>query len=319
MTGSAIFMFVLGLGTTYSRRTNRQMVQSGVKMLIYELVWNVLAMGLPTVLGQLLRGMFGLETAWDFTWEQMPILLQYINVFFIAGISYFLLAFLRWVGTPVWVYFALTLLFIFVNPFLYMEGKSTGFAVADYVLTMFAGGRPEVSLICLAHFPYVLLGAGFGRLLRKTADKTRLYKTIAIPAAAIVVVYFLRTFRTYEGLDALYQYSSDGYVYPDTLRALANCCCVLLMAGALYGLRNWIAKQKLLHRLLIHLNKETTPYYAIHPFFYGLCSSLALYVPFSAMACVVLTPVVWVLCFAVIIVWKRLQERWGGRCRMTAT
>ena len=97
MTGSAIFMFVLGLGTTYSRRTNRQMVQSGVKMLIYELVWNVLAMGLPTVLGQLLRGMFGLETAWDFTWEQMPILLQYINVFFIAGISYFLLAFLRWV------------------------------------------------------------------------------------------------------------------------------------------------------------------------------------------------------------------------------
>lgn len=69
MTGSAIFMFVLGLGSTYSKRTNGQLVQSGVKMLVYEFMWNVLA-----------------------------------------------------------------LIFIVVNPFLYMNGKSTGIAILDYVL-----------------------------------------------------------------------------------------------------------------------------------------------------------------------------------------
>lgn len=307
MTGSAIFMFVLGLGTTYSKRTNAQLVQSGVRLLIYELLWNVLALGLPMILGQLLRGLFGLETAWAVTWERLPMMVAYINVFFIAGISYLLLALLRQINTPTWAYFVLALVFILVNPFLYMNDKSTGIEVLDYVLTMFAGGRPAVSLCCLTHIPYVLLGVGFGRILRKTSDKGRLYRMIAVPAAVIVVVYFVRAFSINEGLDALFAYSGKGYIYPDRLRALANCSCVLLTAGMLYAMRNWINKVKPLHAVLIHLNKETTPYYAVHPFYYGLLSALMMYVPYSAAACAALMPVVWGLCFVTIVVWNRMR------------
>lgn len=315
MTGSAIFMFVLGLGSTYSRRTNRQLVKDGLKMLLYQLIWNVLALGLPMVIGQVLRALFGLETAWEATWARMPMMLEYINVFFIAGVSYLLLALLRRIKIPTWAYFALTLVFILFNPCLYMEGKTTGIAALDYILTMFAGGRSAVSLCFLAHVPYVLLGVGFGRVLRRTEDKARLYKWVAIPAAVIVILYFSRALwinralRISDGLNALFAYSGRGYIYPGALRALANCSSVLLMAGALFSLRNKIAALKPLHIVLQHFSKQTTPYYAVHPFFYGLFSSLALYVSYSAAACAGMTLVVWALCFIAICVWGRLSHR----------
>ena len=309
MTGSAIFMFVLGLGSTYSRRTNAQLARNGVKLMLYELMWNVLALGLPMVIAQGLRSIFGMETAWAATWERMPMMIQYINVFFIAGICYLLLALLRQIKTPTWAYFALALVFILANPYLYMNGKTTGIAALDYILTMFAGGRAEISLCCLTHIPYALLGVGFGRVLRRTEDKARLYKTIAVPAAIIVIVYFIHAFRINDGLDALFSYSGRGYVYPETLRALANCASVLLMAGALYALRNHIAALKPLHTALQHFNRQTTPYYAVHPFFYGLFSALALYTSYSAPACAGMMPVVWALCFASIWAWDRLRHR----------
>lgn len=312
MTGSAIFMFVLGLGSTYSRRTNAQLVKDGAKLLLWQLIWNVLSMGAPLIISQGLRSLFGLKTAWDVTWELMPIMLQYINVFFIAGMCYFLLALLRHIQTPTWAYFALALAFAFANPYLYMYDKTTGSAALDYVLTMFVGDRPAISLCCTAHFPYALLGVGFGRVLRRTQNKARLYKIVAIPSALSVIAHFVRAFIITDGLDALFIYSSNGYVYPDTLRTLANCGSVVLMAGALYALSGKIAKTKPLYNALIHFSKMTTPYYAVHPFFYQLISSFALYAPFSAMACVGMTFVVWALSFFTLRVWERIQP---GRSR----
>lgn len=309
MTGSAIFIFVLGLGTTYSRRSNKQLAQNGGKLLVHELLWNALALCLPMILGQLVRGLFGLATAWDFTWANASIMIGYINVFFNAGIAYLLLALLRKIRIPTWSYFALAVIFIFLNPLLYMNGKTTGSAALDFVLTTFVGGRPAISLCCLSHIPYALLGVGFGRVLRKTTDKGRLYKMIAVPAVLIVAAYFVYAIRINDGLDSFYTFIDTQYTYPGTLRALANCSSIMLMAGALYALCGWIGKTKPLHNALMHFNKQTTPYYAVHPFFYGLIFSLAGFMEFPAMACVGLSLVVWALCFGTITVWNRLRTR----------
>ncbi len=305
MTGSAIFLFVIGLGSTYSRRTNSQLVRDGLKLLLYELIWNVLALGLPMVIGQLLLSVFGLETAWDVTWQRIPMMLEYVNIFFIAGISYLLLALFRQIKTPTWMYFALALLMILINPYLFMNDKTTGNAALDYILTMFAGGRPAISLCFLTHIPYVLLGVGFGRVLRRTSNKARLYSVISVPAALIVIIYFVRALYSNIGLDALYDYSRRGYIYPDALRAMANCMSVLLVSAVLYALRNKINAIRPLNAALIHLNKKTTPYYAVHPFWFGLISSLGCFAPFSASFCLCMTPVVWALCYITIRLWNR--------------
>lgn len=307
MTGSAIFLFVLGLGSTYSRRTTSQLVRDGLKLFLYQLILNVLALGLPMVIGQGVRGLFGLETMWAVVWQRMPMMIEYINIFFIAGVSYLLLALLRQLKTPIWMYFALALLLMIVNPYLYMNGKTTGNAVADYVLTMFAGGRPAVSLCFLAHIPYTLFGVGFGKVLRRTTNKAGLYGVLAVPAVIVVAAYAWHAFSVNDGLDALYAYSGEGYVYPGTLRALANCSCVLLMSGLFYALRNQIAAIKPLHAAMVHLSRKTTPYYAVHPFWYGLIVSLVCFAPRSAAFCLWMTPVAWALCYIAIRLWERFR------------
>ena len=313
MTGSAIFLFVLGLGTTYSRRTDAQLAADGVKLIIYEFVWNALSLAAPMLLAQALRQLFGAQTAWAETWARIPMMLQYINIFFMAGVCYLLLALLRRLKLPTWAYFALALLMMLVNPFLYMDGKTTGNAVLDYALTTFAGGRSGVSLCTLAHIPYVLLGVGFGRVLRRTANKPALYKAIALPLIGIVAIYFVYSFSITSGFDDFYAYSGSGYVYPGTLRALANCSCVLLCAGVLYALRDRIASVKPLHSALMHLSRWNTPYYAVHPFFYGFFSSLVLYAPYSAAACLAMTPVNWALCYITLRIYTARKARRKGR------
>ena len=313
MTGSALFLFVLGLGTTYSRRTDAQLVRDGVRLIIYEFVWNALSLAAPMILAQLARQFLGAQTAWAETWARIPMMLQYINIFFMAGVCYLLLALLRRLKLPTWAYFALALLMMIVNPFLYMNGRTTGNAALDYLLTTFAGGRSGVSLCTLAHIPYVLLGVGFGRVLRRTTDKRRLYKTISVPLCIIVFAYFAYSFASIRELDAFYSYSGIGYVYPGTLRALANCSCVLLCAGGLYALKDRIAGVKPLHSALMHLSRWNTPYYAIHPFFYGFFSSAALYAPYSAAACLAMTPVNWALCYITLRILNGYKTRRQGK------
>lgn len=309
MTGSAIFLFVMGLGSTYSRRTEKQLTKDGIKLIVQEFVWNVLSFILPMAMGQLLLMLFGRETAWPFTGEFAIMMLQYINIFFIAGICYLLIALLRLVKTPTWLYFVLALALMIANPHLFMKGKTTGSEVLDYVLTMFAGSRPAVSLICLTHIPYVLLGVGFGKVLRRTENKGQLYSLLSIPAGLIVIAYFTHTFLNYKGIEALYAYARNGYLYPSTLKALANCSCILLAAALLYALRKVIAAIKPLHNLLLHLNRKTTAYYAIHPFFYCLVYSLMGYKASSPLLCLIATPLCWVLCWLCILIWDRLRAR----------
>ena len=84
MTGSAIFLFVLGLGSTYSKRSAWQQIGYGVKLIILEFLWNALALAAPLLLGMGLRQVASAETNWDAVLERIPMYLQYINIFFIA-------------------------------------------------------------------------------------------------------------------------------------------------------------------------------------------------------------------------------------------
>ncbi len=318
MTGSAIFLFILGLGSTYSKRSVRQLAGYGVRLILLEFVWNAFALVAPLLLGMGLRQIVGTETNWDAVLERIPMYLQYINIFFIAGVCYLLIALLRCLKMPTWGYFLLALVFMIVNPFLYMNGKSTGYELLDYVLTTFAGGRSGVSLCTLAHIPYALLGVGFGKVLRLTENKGRLYASLALPLGGIVIIYLIYSFSVNSGLDEWYAYARNGYVYPGTLKALANCACVLLAAAAMYAVRNQIVKLRPLHNALLHFSKWNTPYYAVHPFYYSLLSALVLLAPLSASVCWLLTPVNWLLCYVTICVYNRIINRYKtGRSHKT--
>ena len=100
MTGAAIFMFVLGVGSVYSKKSDKELALYGVKLVIMELVWNLLTLALPMVAGQLLRTACGLTPDWTQTWMRLPVMVEYINVFFVAGMCYFVIVLLRKLKLP---------------------------------------------------------------------------------------------------------------------------------------------------------------------------------------------------------------------------
>ena len=308
MTGAAIFMFVLGVGSVYSKKSDKELAMYGVKLVIMEFVWNALTLALPMIIGQLIRTFSGLTPNWEETWMRLPVMLEYINVFFIAGMCYFVIVICRKLKLPAVWYFVLASMLFIVNPYLYMYDKATENAVVDYILKTFVGGRDAVSLTFISLLPHALLGVGFGKILRRTENKGKLYGILAIPLALIVVGYFVYAVITHPDLDSLYTYSDMGYVYPGVLRAFANASSVILLAGMLYALRNIIIKCRPVHNLIMQFCRNNTPYYAIHPFYYCTILATAAYAPFSAGFCMSMAVVVGVLCYGTILLWYRIKK-----------
>ena len=190
-----------------------------------------------------------------------------------------------------------------------MLEKTTGNAVLDYILTTFVGGRYEVSLVFITLLPHALLGVGFGKILRRTENKGKLYGVLAIPLSLIVIGYFVYAIHTHPTLADLYTYSDFGYTFPGIFRGFANASSVILLAGLLYALRNLIGKVKVLHNVIMQFCRNNTPYYAVHPFFYCCITATAAYAPFSAVFCACASVVVGFLCYGTISLWKRIKNK----------
>lgn len=316
LTGSTIFLFVMGLGSTYSKRTERQMAVSGLKLILWQLVWNVLALALPFLLGQGIRAVFGLSMdRWPLALGQITVLLEYINIFFIAGISYLLLALMKKLRVGDWGYLILAVIFLVVTPFVYMTGKSTGIPVLDYILTMFLGGRAGVSLCFMPHFTYVLFGVWFGRILRRVSDKSALYLRILPGALVIGVGYLVYVIVTNSSLAAVYSFVGYQYVYSGIFRMLSNLSWTLLAAAAFYALQNKIKSIRVLDKVLMHLNRKTSQYYAIHPFLYSLLFSVAAMAPYGWAACIGIAVVDIFLCYIAVRIWDKFCRYRSGRIK----
>lgn len=309
MTGAAIFMFVLGVGSVYSKKSDKELLMYGVKLIVMELFWNVLTLALPMIIGQFVRLVFGFAPDWEETWMRLPVMVQYINVFFIAGMCYFVIVILRKLKLPALGYIVVAAILFIVNPFLYMVDKTTGNNVLDYILTAFVGGRDAVSLVFISLLPHALLGVGFGKMLRRTENKGKLYAILAIPLSIIVVGYFVYAITTHPDLASLYNYSDMGYVFPGVLRAFANASSVILLAALLYALKNVIGNCNPIHNFIMHFCHNNTPYYAIHPFYYCCILATAAYEPFSAKFAVAASVLVCVLCYGTILCWNRTKSR----------
>ena len=309
MTGSTIFLFVMGMGSTYSRSSEKQMILSGVKLIAWQIVWNVFALALPFLMGQGIRAFFGLSMEmWPMAVQQVMVLLQYINIFFIAGVIYLFLAFFKKIRLPAWGYLVIAAVVMVATPWLYMVDWKTGIPAVDYTLTLFFGGRDSVSLVFLPHFVYSVFGVWFGRILRRTADKKRLYLTFLPGALVIGIAYLVYSIVISDTLTDFCNFVSYEYTFPGIFRMLTNLSWVLVTAGALWSVHGWIKKYRLLDNLLLHFNKKTSAYYGIHPFLYALAGSIAITTPFGWLPCFVIAVADTIFCWLVMRLWEKIKN-----------
>lgn len=291
MSGAAIFIFVMGLGTVYSRSaTPVGMVRSGARMVIYQYLDNLayvaaLFIPYPFVRGRLTgAGMDNFELL-------TKIYIQYINIFFITGIIYLVLALFKKLNMNVAGYVIIGAAVSIAAPFLY--GTTVDVPVIGYLMKLLIGEAEFVSFTPLYFLSYALFGTAFGKILRHVKDKVRFYCMLAVPSTVIVAVWWVMIFVNYgSDISQMYTVLSKAYTHPDFWHVVASVAHIFIFAILFYfieyiGTKDGKARaaKNPAARQILYYSEHISKYYALHVTVYFIVLGINGYEGFRSYQC----------------------------------
>jgi len=101
MSGAALFMFVMGMGSVYSKNSNAgSLAKNGVKMIAYQYLNNILYLIALAIPYPFVKNALS-EQESEIFYLLMEIYVQYINIFFMTGVIYLLLALFKKLKMPI--------------------------------------------------------------------------------------------------------------------------------------------------------------------------------------------------------------------------
>lgn len=293
LTGAAIFIFVMGMGTVYSRRSEPKMLaKNGIVMILYQYLSNiayVAALSLPFLF---VRNSLDNKQKQVY-YELLPEYLQFINIFFIAGIIYLALALAKKCRLSAVGYGVVGLLFAIAAPFLY--GRPVDIPVVGYIIKIIIGEDYFVTFPAIYFLSYAFLGVSFGHLLQRVKDKKAFYRFVMPVCAVIALIWWIFTISKYGFGDELYLYLCIAYTQPDLFHVIASIAHILFFAGALYSGDGLMKKSGVVGRQLLYYNRHISKYYAIHIGVFFVIYGFHKYEGFSSLQCWLIT----ILCMLV--------------------
>jgi len=162
MSGAALFMFVMGLGSVYSRNSNAGILaKNGVKMIAYQYLNNGLYLAALAIPYPFVKNILSGEESEMFHFL-IEVYIQYINIFFMTGVIYLLLALLKKLKMPVAGYAIVGFISAFVSPLI--AGTPVDVPVLGYIFKLLIGQDLFTSFIPLYFVSYVLIGVVFGKV-----------------------------------------------------------------------------------------------------------------------------------------------------------
>ena len=307
MTGAALFIFVMGFGTAYSKRKEPGVLaKSGLRMLLYQYANNIayvaaLLIPYPFVCAHLS------EAEHDLFSIMLKVYIQYVNIFFLAGVIYLVFALLQKIRAGTAVYLALGILTALVGTLFY--GKAPDIPVVGYLLTLLIGGARHVSFTVLAFLSYALLGVVYGRLLRHVRDKAQFYKLLLPICIAVMAAWWAYLLIRFAGnWTELFSYISQTYVSPGPFRVAASIAHILFLAALLYLFRCGEQKGRVVKQLLFY-STNISQYYAIHPLPYFIILGVHNYEGFQPWQCWLMTLLSMVVTEAAVRIYHLLLKR----------
>ena len=291
MSGAAIFIFVMGIGTVYSRNTTPVgMAKSGVRMVVYQYLNNLgyiiaLLIPYPFVSGNLTG------TGRDNFKYLTEVYMQYINIFFITGIIYLVLALLKKLNMNMAGYLIIGAAVSIIAPFLY--GKPVDVPVLGYIMKLLIGEAEFVSFTPLYFLSYAMFGVAFGKILRHVKDKNRFYGMLAVPSIVVILVWWVLIFRKYgSDLSQMYVALSEAYPQPNPWHVVASMAHIFIFAIAIFFIekicrrdgklrepKNPVAKQ------ILYYSEHISKYYALHIIVYFVALGINGYECFQSYQC----------------------------------
>lgn len=321
MSGAAIFIFVMGIGTVYSRYTApADFVKSGVRMVIYQYLDNIayvvaLLIPYPFVVGRLS------QTGTANFHYLVVVYIQYINIFFITGIIYLVLALLKKLNVKPWGYVLIGVVVSIAAPFIY--GTSVNVPVVGYLMKLLIGDAEFVSFSPLYFLSYALFGVAFGKMLRHVQDKAGFYRILAVISSVIVVVWWVFVFVRYgSDISGMMTALSEAYPQPDFWHVVASLAHIFLFAAILFYVEERSRKgqspgepKNPVARQILYYNKHISKYYALHVTVYFAALGFHGYESFEAYQCWLLTLLSMLITELMVRGYNYMCERHAGKAK----
>lgn len=324
MTGAALYIFVAGFGIAYSdRMTPVLLVKRGVGMVIFQYLTNllyVIALAIPYLF---VKNSISEEASEFFRYMEW-VYVQYINIFFITGIIYLVLALLVKIRLTMSGYIVLAAVVAIIAPIVY--GTEVDIPVLGYVVTLLIGEAPFTSFTPLYYLPYALIGVASGKMYRKISDKMRFYKRI-LPVCIIVIIswwvtVFVHCFNSPDGepgmdFDLLFEEMDYAYSCPDIWHMIASVAHIIFFASLIYFYTQYKSKKDrakggFISSQLLFYNRNISAYYALHVPVYLIALGIHGYEGFDSTVCLLLVPLSMAVTEIMVRAYNRFRLRYNG-------
>lgn len=284
MSGAAIYIFVMGFGISYSPNlTPAHLAKKGFMLVLYQYLTNILYVISLCIPYPFVKSSLTPEGAEIFDLLKC-VYIQYINIFFTAGIICLVLALLKKLSAPTFVYLILAAAVALAAPQIY--GTEVEVPVLGYVIKLLIGEDIFISFTPLYFLPYALIGVASGKLYRRIRDKSVFYRYVICACAVIVIAWWVSVFIRLRPPALFWQEMDYSYTCPDIWHVIASLAHIFLFAGLLYFFskhhRNQASSQ------ILFYSKNISLYYALHLTVYLAALGFHGYLEFDSGTCLIL-------------------------------
>ena len=293
-TGACLYLFTMGFGSAFTRHSQpKDMVKNGVKLLFYQGLSNLCYAAIMTICFNIRNSITG-EAAGsrELYNANLYSMLTFVNIFFIAGMCYLVLAIYRKLNVKLSGYIISAVIVGIMSPF-------TGLLVSDnpalnWILDMTFGGKGETSFCFFPYLSYVFLGYVFGKVIRRVPEdeKGNFYKKSGVVCGTVAVVWFICCIVLHPGIEGFFNYMIGQYRVPGLAKVTGSFCSIILVFAIAFWIMPIMEKWKFGYNKLCYFSKQISKMYVVHIGVYWVIGGFAAFYEFGVKGCLILSVIV---------------------------
>ena len=293
-TGACLYLFTMGFGSVFTRHSRPgDMVKNGVKLLLYQGLSNLCYAAIIVISYHIRIFIIGEVPGSRELYEgNLYSMLTFVNIFFISGMCYLVLAIYRKLDVKLSGYIISAVIVGLVAPFAKL--LITDNQAVNWILDMTFGGKGETSFCFFPYLSYVFLGCVFGKVLRRVPEneKGTFYKKSGVICGILAAIWFTCCIVLHPGIDGFFEYMSGQYRVPDLTKVIGSFCMIMLVFAIAFWLMPIIEKCKFVYNKLCYYSKQISKMYAVHIGVYFLIGGFSAFYEFNVKECLIWSVVV---------------------------
>ena len=214
-------------------------------------------------------------------------MLTFVNIFFISGMCYLVLALYRKLNVKLSGYIISAVIVGLVSPFTKLIISDN--QALNWILDMTFGSKGETSFCFFPYLSYVFLGYVFGKVIRTIPEneKGNFYKKSGTICGIIAAVWFISCIVLHPGVDGFFNYMIGQYRVPGLIKVIGSFCMIILVFALAFGIMPVIEKWKFGYNKLCFYSRQISKLYAVHIGVYWVIGGLAAFYEFNVTECLI--------------------------------